>query len=180
MNFSVARHARARLDIRRSTDQAMLSQGRGAAGPASPQPKTAGLRLFVTDGLAGFLSRSRRGGFRRRPKDYAIMTADAEGLVIRWNQDAKHIFGYTEQEAPGQKLDMIFLPEDIAVGVPDEERGKAREGVRAEDERWRVRKDGTRLVCSASSPRCAIRNLTDMRKLRVVRPGTCREIRHDA
>jgi two-component system CheB/CheR fusion protein len=85
--------------------------------------------------------------FAESTKDYAIMTADREGRITSWNKGAERMFGHTEDEAIGQKLDMIYSPEDIAAGIPDEERKTAREQGRAEDERWLIRKDGTRLFC---------------------------------
>lgn len=85
--------------------------------------------------------------FAESTKDYAIVTSDREGLITSWNKGAERMFGYTEAEALGQKLDMIFLPEDVAAGVPREERRRAREEGRAEDERWHVRKDGSKLYC---------------------------------
>lgn len=38
----------------------------------------------------------------------AIVEADAEGVIRRWNQGAARIFGFTEQEALGQSLDIII------------------------------------------------------------------------
>lgn len=85
--------------------------------------------------------------FAESTKDYGIITAGTEGLITSWNKGAELIFGHTEEEAIGQKLDIIFLPEDIAAGVPEEERRKALEEGRVEDQRWHVRKDGSRLFC---------------------------------
>ncbi|MFL6373485.1 MAG: PAS domain S-box protein [Pyrinomonadaceae bacterium] len=80
--------------------------------------------------------------------DYAIMTLDTKGIVDSWNEGAKLIFGYEESEIIGQPGDILFLPEDIASGVPEEEMKTAREKGRAKDERWHMRKDGTRFYAS--------------------------------
>ena len=80
--------------------------------------------------------------------DFAILTLDTAGLVRTWNIGARHIFGYTEQEAIGQPGAVIFLPEDRASGEPEKEMRQAREHGRAIDERWHVRKDGSRLFVS--------------------------------
>jgi two-component system CheB/CheR fusion protein len=85
--------------------------------------------------------------------DYAIITIDPEGRVTSWNKGAERIFGYTEHEMQGQLLDRIFVPEDIANGAPEEERRRAREDGRCEDERWHLRKDGSRFFASGVTSR---------------------------
>jgi PAS domain S-box-containing protein len=80
--------------------------------------------------------------------DYAIMSLDTHGIVESWNVGAKLIFGYDESEIVGQPGDILFLPEDIAASVPEGEMRTAREKGRALDERWHLRKDGTRFYAS--------------------------------
>ncbi|MBB3221529.1 CheR family methyltransferase [Pseudoduganella umbonata] len=80
--------------------------------------------------------------------DYAIISTDAEGRVTGWNKGAERTFGWTEEEALGSSLDMIFTPEDLAGGAPENERRRATDEGRAEDERWHMRKDGTRFFCA--------------------------------
>jgi PAS domain S-box-containing protein len=81
-------------------------------------------------------------------KDYAIFATDHEGRIVSWNSGAERIFGYAEAEIIGRDGSIIFTPEDIERGVPEGElRTAAREG-RAEDERWHVRKDGSRFWAS--------------------------------
>ena len=79
--------------------------------------------------------------------DYAIITQDEEGCVTSWNKGAERLFGYTEAEMLGHPLDRLFVAEDQARGAPADELRRAREDGRAEDERWHVRKDGTRFFC---------------------------------
>ncbi|MED5617683.1 hybrid sensor histidine kinase/response regulator [Ideonella sp. BN130291] len=81
-------------------------------------------------------------------RDFAIMTMDAEGRISTWNQGAAHIFGYSETEALGQYFGMLFTPEDQAAGAPQQELERARRDGRAEDDRWHVRRDGSRVFCS--------------------------------
>jgi two-component system CheB/CheR fusion protein len=80
--------------------------------------------------------------------DYAIITLDNEGCATSWNKGAHYLFGYCEQEMLGQTLKRLFVPEDVANGVPEDELRRAREDGRAEDERWHIRKDGSRFFCS--------------------------------
>ena len=81
-------------------------------------------------------------------KDYAIFATDREGHVVSWNTGAQHIFGYTEAEMLGRNAAIIFTPEDIENGAPEEELRTAKSEGRAEDERWHVRRDGSRFWAS--------------------------------
>ena len=76
--------------------------------------------------------------------DYAIFTADTDGVIQTWSPGAERIFGYTEREIQGQSCDMLFVAEDRDAGVPDLERSLALRAGRAENERWHLRKDGSR------------------------------------
>ncbi|MFN3581251.1 MAG: CheR family methyltransferase, partial [Pseudomonas sp.] len=80
--------------------------------------------------------------------DYAIIVQDTQGVITSWNRGAELIFGYSKQEAIGQPCHLIFTPEDRAAGVPEEELRQALEKGRGEDERWHMRKDGSRFYCS--------------------------------
>ncbi|PMD99195.1 hypothetical protein BWI97_01955 [Siphonobacter sp. BAB-5405] len=81
-------------------------------------------------------------------KDYAFITLDLNRRVTSWSSGAQAILGYEEEEITGQLCDVFFVPEDRAMGAPEREAEKAiREG-RAENERWHIRKDGTRFYGS--------------------------------
>lgn len=80
--------------------------------------------------------------------DFAIYTTDRNGTTTSWNTGAKYLFGFTEEEMLGHSGDVIFTPEDLAAGVPDDERRRASADGRAIDERWHQRKDGGRFWAS--------------------------------
>ncbi|WP_230020650.1 CheR family methyltransferase [Massilia sp. Bi118] len=80
--------------------------------------------------------------------DYAIVTMDAGGRATSWNKGAERLFGYTEAEMLGQTLEALFIPEDRERGAREEEMRRAREEGRAEDERWHLRKNGSRFYAS--------------------------------
>jgi PAS domain S-box-containing protein len=61
---------------------------------------------------------------------------------------AERILGYKEEEILGHNFCEIFTPHDIAKEQPQFELTEAREKGRAEDERWHLRKDGSRLWAS--------------------------------
>ena len=48
----------------------------------------------------------------------------------------------------GRTLDILYVPEERKNGAFEEELRVARENGRAEDDRWHVRKDGSRVYCS--------------------------------
>jgi two-component system CheB/CheR fusion protein len=81
-------------------------------------------------------------------RDYAILTLDPEGRINSWNTGSARMFGYEEAEIVGRPIDILFTPEDRAEGEPQDEQRRAREDGRAADERWHLRKDGTRFYCS--------------------------------
>ena len=80
--------------------------------------------------------------------DYAIIVLDEEGRIVSWNKGAHHVFGYDEAEVRGKLVDLIFSAEDRAQEAPQEERRRAINTGRADDERWHVHKDGRRIYCS--------------------------------
>ena len=77
-------------------------------------------------------------------KGYAIFMLDPGGNVISWNVGAQHIKGYTDTEIIGKHFSIFYTEQDRAAGKPQRELQLATEDGRAEDEGWRVRKDGTR------------------------------------
>ena len=80
--------------------------------------------------------------------DYAIFTLDADRRVTLWNAGAEAIFGYQQAEIAGRSADVVFTPEDRAAGAPAAEAATARATGRAADERWHMRKDGSRFFAS--------------------------------
>lgn len=77
-------------------------------------------------------------------RDFAIFVVAPEGRIVSWNVGAQRMLGYTEAEAIGMDCKQIFVPEDIASGAVEHERNTARNIGHSEDERWHLRKDGTR------------------------------------
>lgn len=80
--------------------------------------------------------------------DYALFFTDPERRVATWNAGAERVLGYTEAEMIGRSGDIIFTPEDRRRGEPEKEMAQALREGRAEDERWHVRKDGSRFWAS--------------------------------
>ena len=81
-------------------------------------------------------------------KDYAIFMTDADRRVVTWNAGVERLLGYSEMEFIGQSLDRIFTPDDVSSGAAAREVETATKTGRSEDERWHVRKDGSRFWAS--------------------------------
>jgi PAS domain S-box-containing protein len=81
-------------------------------------------------------------------KDYAIFMLDSDGRVATWNPGAERLKQYTAAEIIGEHFSKFYSAEDIAAGKPQRMLDKAIADGRAEDEGWRVRKDGSRFCAS--------------------------------
>jgi two-component system CheB/CheR fusion protein len=85
--------------------------------------------------------------------DYAIFSMTDRGAIDSWSPGAERMFGYAAHEAIGQHFSMLFVPEDRDAGVPDRELIQARTHRRAADERYHIRKNGSRFYCSGVTTR---------------------------
>lgn len=83
-------------------------------------------------------------------KDYAVIVLDPRGVVTAWLCGCEDILGYSAAEAVGQPISRLFVPEDLEKGLDHLELEIAGRDSRADDERWHVRKDGTRIWASGS------------------------------
>lgn len=81
-------------------------------------------------------------------RDFAIFMLDPQGNVVSWNGGAERLTGYREQDIMGQSGAVLFTPEDRAAAIPEQEMRRAAESGRAVDERWHIRKDGSRFWAS--------------------------------
>ncbi len=80
--------------------------------------------------------------------DYGIIMLNQDGAVVDWNAGAERLFSYSKEEAVGQPATMIFTPEDQERGAAEAELATAARIGRAADDRWHVRRDGTRFLAS--------------------------------
>jgi PAS domain S-box-containing protein len=92
--------------------------------------------------------RALQGQILESATDYAIIAMDRSGRVTRWNTGAEQILGWREAEMLGELTHRFFTPEDLAIHQPEVEMGTALERGSAPDERWHVRKSGTRFWAS--------------------------------
>ncbi|MCU0518778.1 MAG: ATP-binding protein [Oscillatoria sp. Prado101] len=78
-------------------------------------------------------------------KDCAIFTLNPEGRSVSWNAGSEMIMGYGSEEIIDQHFSCFYLAEDIELGKPDQLLSAAAAEGRAEEEGWRLRKDGSQL-----------------------------------
>jgi PAS domain S-box-containing protein len=83
-------------------------------------------------------------------QEHAILCIDTQGVVAGWLGAAEKIFGYSAAEAVGQPSALIFTPQDREKSFDQYELALAAQYSRAEDDRWHLRKDGTRIWISGS------------------------------
>lgn len=76
-------------------------------------------------------------------QDYGIFALSVDGIVASWNLGAERIKGWKAEEILGQHFSR-FYPDETRDFLPSEMLTRARNDGAAEDEGWRVRKDGTR------------------------------------
>jgi PAS domain S-box-containing protein len=79
----------------------------------------------------------------RGVQDYAIFMLDADGLVASWNEGARRIKGYSEDEILNQHFSRFYTEEDRRSGLPQRMLDTAIAEGHVEREGWRVRKDGS-------------------------------------
>ena len=80
--------------------------------------------------------------------EHAILSVDKAGIIEAWNRGAELIFGFTKDEVIGQKIESLFTPEDRADGIHLQEMKRSVEMGHAADDRWHLRKDGSRFFAS--------------------------------
>jgi PAS domain S-box-containing protein len=77
--------------------------------------------------------------------DYAFVCMDPQGIVLDWSGAATRILGFTPEETLGKTVTQIFVPEDRERALDRYELQVAAQSGRAEDDRWHLRRDGTRV-----------------------------------
>ncbi|WP_161992640.1 PAS domain S-box protein [Aureimonas leprariae] len=82
--------------------------------------------------------------------EFGVVVTDLDCTITEWNTGAERIFGWTADEIVGEHAGTFFTPEDRSAGrVKVEMRQALRDG-QAVDERWHLRKDGSRLYASGN------------------------------
>src|SRR5271165_3995985 len=77
-------------------------------------------------------------------RDHAIFMLDPAGNVASWNEGAQRLEGYRANEIIGSNFSRFFPAGEAASGAPEHFLEVAAIAGSAEEEGWRVRKDGSR------------------------------------
>ena len=93
-------------------------------------------------------SEERYRGLIESVREYAIFRMDRRGIITTWNLGVERVLGYSQEEFIGKPGAIIFTNEDRRAGQPEVEQGIAITQGEAPDERWHVKKDGTRFWAS--------------------------------
>lgn len=102
---------------------------------------------YWTPELAAAFTQYMLGGTQQ----FGVLFYDAELRIIGWNDGAHHITGWTANELLGQTTTILFVPEDRDRKLEMHEANTTRIVGVAEDERWHMRKDGSRFWSSGVS-----------------------------
>ncbi len=86
-------------------------------------------------------------------EDYAILSLSSTGLIQTWNTGAERLFGFAAKEAIGEYFSLLYTRQDAAQGVPEAELREASAQGSSVDERWHVRKDGSRFFATGKLSR---------------------------
>ena len=76
--------------------------------------------------------------------DHAVVVVDRQGCILAWLGASTLLLGYSSDEAVGMPVSRLFTDEDVASQLDVQERELALSSGRSEDDRWHVRKDGSR------------------------------------
>lgn len=113
-------------------------------------------------------------------RDYAILTVDSAGRIVRWSPGAEAVFGWTAEEAAGQPTAIFFTAEDRAAGQPAKELETARANGIAPDVRWHLRRDGTRLFLDGATRLLVDEDGTERGFLKIGQDVTARRLAEEA
>ncbi|MBL8535681.1 MAG: response regulator [Betaproteobacteria bacterium] len=152
-----------RADIRSALSMPMISRGKlvGVINASSlrrpkafPLGRIKGLSIFTNAAAAGIeaarmheeqrRSETRLCALLESVRDYAIFMLDPKGRIVTWNDGARELTGFTENDILGRPFSCFFTAEDVAAGTPTRLLTEAGLYGRAEDEGWRLRSDGVR------------------------------------
>lgn len=76
--------------------------------------------------------------------DYSIFTVDNDSKINSWSSGSTQLFQYNVEEIMGEDFDIIFTEDDKKNGIPKTEIAKALKDGKAADNRWHIRKDGSK------------------------------------
>ncbi len=79
---------------------------------------------------------------------HGVVFLDREGFITGWSQGAVHVTGFHAQDVIGRPFSSLFTVEDRERGMDQQEMNAARAMGCSQDERWHLRKNGSRFWSS--------------------------------
>jgi PAS domain S-box-containing protein len=76
--------------------------------------------------------------------DYGVIRIGVGGAIESWLGAAPRMFGYSADEVVGRDFSILFVEEDLQLGLDRQEIAVATASGRSEDDRWHIRKDRSR------------------------------------
>ena len=76
--------------------------------------------------------------------DYSVFTGSTEGQVLTWNEGARRMFGYTEEEMVGRQIEML-VPEELRAEEQAARQLTVETGIARERSTTWLCNDGTRI-----------------------------------
>jgi two-component system CheB/CheR fusion protein len=76
--------------------------------------------------------------------EYAILILDQDGRFVTWSKSAERILGFTQSEALGEPLELIYTEDERLARTMHKELQQARDNKSITEERWHLRKGGSR------------------------------------
>lgn len=111
---------------------------------------------------------------------FGIFYIDLEGRIISWNPGVHKVLGYQKDEFIGLPFAMIFTPEDRDAGAHEIELKIAAKAGRAPDNRWHLRKDGTRFWAIAATNPLHNSNAELIGYVKIIADNTAQKITQEA
>lgn len=82
---------------------------------------------------------------------WAAFALDSDFRIANWPSSAVRLFGYGAEEAVGRNVEVLFAPEETGRDATRQQAEVARREERGANERWYVRKDGSRFWASEAT-----------------------------
>ena len=136
-----------RIGSRDGSVRHVVTRGRGLLDAQGNVVRVVGTNRDVTvEREAELRLRASEARFRalvQSIRDYAIVGLDADGRITEWTDGAAKVIGYSGKSAIGNPVSMLYPPDDVRRGAPEQVLAGARKQGRVAVDGWRVRKDGT-------------------------------------
>jgi PAS domain S-box-containing protein len=147
IDFKLVRQGKEPFDALITASPIRDAQGRIVAATAIVQDVTD--RKRIERALA--VSEARFRASVAQVRDHAIFSIDPSGIIITWNEGCRNVLGYEENEFIGLHSRHLFTPEDQQLEMDRVEFETAAQHGTANDDRWMMRRDGSRFYTSGTT-----------------------------